>query len=364
VKPAPSLLCGALVLFTGARTAPAADATRPAARQVELIIGATANEMQLLEPSIRELLAAKGLAVATTRKRSVTTLDVAAAIAPPQEATATPTVARVLLDFTVPGQATLLLIDPRRGRVYARQMALAHGLDAVARASVRFVVEQSIDAILEGRAIGVSREEFQRTVAPPPAAVEAPPPPLAPAPVPAPAAEPPRSQWQLAAGYEAVALGSGDYQQGAKLLLAARFARVHVVAAARLAAPLSIAGDGVQARLSTAGVSASAAGNLLQRAELSVRVGLGVGLDLTYVEPTVTAPDLQPVPAFWARGPWVAPFAEIERLFGKLSVALALGAEIHPLAERYTVRTASETREVFAPRRVRPAASLLVGVVF
>ena len=55
--------------------------------------------------------------------------------------------ARVLLDFTVPNQATLFLIDPRRGRVYVRRIALAHGVDAVARASAQFVIEQSIDAI-------------------------------------------------------------------------------------------------------------------------------------------------------------------------------------------------------------------------
>ena len=107
------------------------------------------------------MLVGKGLSVATTRKPVVTAQDVAAAIAPPDEAT--PSLARVLLDFTVSGQATLFLIDPPRGRVYVRRMALAHGLDAVARASVRFVIEQSIDAILEGREIGVSRDEFQRS---------------------------------------------------------------------------------------------------------------------------------------------------------------------------------------------------------
>ena len=41
----------------------------PLRRQVDLIIGAPANEMQLLEPPIREMLAAKGLEVAVTRKR-------------------------------------------------------------------------------------------------------------------------------------------------------------------------------------------------------------------------------------------------------------------------------------------------------
>jgi hypothetical protein len=366
VRRAPSLLCGALVLFVWSRTSPAAEPdARRGARQIDLIVAAPANELQLLEPPIRDMLAAKGLDVATTRKRSVTTEDVAAAIAPPEEraATATPTVARVLLDFTVSGQATLLLIDPRRGRVFARRMTLANGLDAVARARVRFIIEQSVDAILEGRDIGVSREEFQRGVAPPPAPE---PPPPAPAPAPAAVAAPapaPR-QLLLAGGYELVALGSGEYQHAGMIVVAARFSRLQLAGAARLAAPLSIAGDGAQARLSAGGVSAFAAGRLLALGDFSVIAGLGAGLDLTRVEPTVTALDLQPAPAFWARGPSLKAFAEIERLFGSVAVAVVLGAEVHPLAERYTVRTASETRDVFVPRRLRPAAALRIGVVF
>jgi hypothetical protein len=358
VSAAPSRLCGILVLLVCARTAGAATPeSRPGARQVDLIVAAPANDMKLVEPPIREMLAAKGLAVATTRKTVVSTEDVAAAIAPPAEAA--PTLARVLLDFTMPGQATLLLIDPRRGRVYARRMALANGLDAVARARVRFVVEQSIDAILDGRAIGVSREEFQRSVAPPPAPAE---PPAAAAPAPVPAQ--PTRQLLLAGGYEGVAAGSGEFQHAGKLVVGVRATHVQVTAAFRLAAPLSIDGDGAQARLSSGGISASAVGRFANAGDFSFAAGLGVGLDMTRVEPTVTAPDLEPAGAFWALGPWLEPFAELERLFGSISVAVAVGAEIHPLAERYTVKTATDTRDVFVPWRIRPAAALLVGVVF
>jgi hypothetical protein len=362
VSRAPSLLCGAVALFVCARTTQAAERDARPAKQVDLIIGAPADDMQLLEPPIREMLAAKGLEVATTRKAAVTTQDVAMAIAPPREAT--PTVARVLLDFTVRGEATLLLIDPRRGRVYARRMTLANGLDAVARASVRFVVEQSIDAILEGREIGVSREEFQRSVATPPPAVASPPSPApAPAPAPVPTSAPTANQ-ALAAGYEGVAIGSGAYQHATKVALEVRFVRFRIAAAARVAAPVSIAGAGAQARLSTEGVSVSAARRLLGFGDLSVMAGVGVGLDVTRVEPAVTTPDLEPAVEFWARSPWLQAFAEIEQRFGRFTLAAVVGAEVHPLAERYTVRTDSETRDVFVPRRLRPAAAVLVGVVF
>ena len=242
--------------------------------------------------------------------------------------------------------------------------ALANGLDAVARAGVRFVIEQSIDAILEGREIGVSREEFQRSVAPPPPAVEPPRPAPTPAPAPVPAPAPATTQLLLAGGYEGLAMGSSEYQHAAKVVVAARFDRLQIAGAVRLAAPMSIAGDSVQARLSAGGVGLSAAGRFLSLGNFSVFAGLGVGLDVTRVEPAVTGPDLQPAASFWALGPSVHPFAAIERLFGKISVAVVLGAEVHLLAERYTVRTGSETRDVFVPRRLRPAAAVLVGAVF
>jgi hypothetical protein len=367
VTRAPSLLCGTLVLFgfIWARTSLAAKPdARPGGRQVDLIVGATASDAQLLEPPIREMLVAKGLEVAITRKPTVTTQDVAAAIAPPQEATpraTTPTLARVLLDFTVPGEATLLLIDPNRGRVFARRMVLASGLDAVARASVRFVVEQSIDAILEGRDIGVSREEFQRSVAPPPPIAERPPV-AAVAPPPPPAL--PDRRLLLAGGYEGVAMGSGDFQHAAKIVLAARFTRLEIGAAARLAAPISIAGDGIEARLSTIGASVFGAAKLLRTEDLAVSAGVAVGLDLTRAEATVTTPDLQPAASSWSGGPLLQPFAQVERMFGRISIALTLGAEAHLLAERYVVMTGTETRDVFTPRRIRPTAAALVGFVF
>jgi hypothetical protein len=366
VSRTPPLLCGTLVLLICARTALAEKPEgRHPGKQVDLIVGATTGDAQLLEPPIREMLVAKGLEVATTRKRAVTTQDVAAAIAPPQQATA-PTVARMLLDFTVPGEATLLLIDPNRGRVFARRMVLANGLDAVARASVRFVIEQSIDAILEGRDIGVSREEFQRSVAPPPPIAERPPaPPVAPPPAaPSPPPPPIDRRLLLAGGYEGVAMGSGAYQHAAKIAFAARFARLSIGTAARLAAPMSIAGDGVQARLSTVGATVFGAARLFGAEDFAVTAGAAVGLDVTRAQPTVTTPDVKPVAAFWSAGPLLQTFAEIQRVFGRISVAVDVGAEAHLLAERYTLRTASETRDVFVPRRVRPVAAVLIGFAF
>jgi hypothetical protein len=159
-------------------------------------------------------------------------------------------------------------------------------------------------------------------------------------------------------------LGSGVYQHAGKVAVAARLARVQISVAARVAAPVSIAGDGVEAELWAGGVSLSGAARLVTFGKWSVSAGLGGGLDLTRIAPTVTAPDLQAAAVFWAASPLLRTFVEIERLFGKISVSVALGAEALLLAERYTVRTAGSTRDIFVPRRLRPEAAVLVGMVF
>ena len=349
-------LCGLLLLLACPVTARAAGAARPTGRRVELVVvRPPAEGMQPFETALSDVVAGKSLGLASARKDTITPEDVAlATTASPAEAASI--VARVFIDFTASDHATLFLIDPRRGRIHVRRVTMNHGFDAVARESALFVIEESIDAILEGRDIGVSREEYQRSVAPPPPA------PAAPSPPPTPTGD--GARLLLAAGYDGVALGSGAYQHAAKLVGAARLARVQIAAAARFAAPLSIAGDGVQAELWTGGVSVSGAAKLAGFGNLSVSLGLGAGVDLTRVAPRVTTPDVQATPVFWAPSPLLRTFVGIEQLFGKVSVSLALGLEAHLLAERYTVRTGDSARDVFVPRRLRPEATVLIGTLF
>ena len=364
---APSVLSGAfLLVICCAAPLAAAAAARPTNRRVELVVARPLESEDVLrfEAALRGALLRKRLGLSSARKDIITPEDVVLAMtASPDEAASI--VARVYIDFTAPDHAALFLIDPSRGRIHVRRMMLDHGFDAVARESTLFVIEQSINAILEGREIGVSREEYQRSVAPPPPAPAVPSPPGPPAPPSAPA--PPTTNGTrllLAAGYDGVSLGSGIYQHAGRVTVAARFGRVQISVAARVAAPVSIAGDGVEADLWASGVSLAGAARLLTVARLSINAGLGAVLDFNRVTPKVTAPDLRAEAAFWAPSPLLRTFVEIERLFGNISVSVAVGAEALLLAERYTVRTADAARDVFVPRRLRPEAALMVGVVF
>ena len=155
---APSVICGALLLITfWAAPQVAAAKTRSTSRRVELVAARPpgTDEMQRFEAAVRSALVTKGLGLTSARKEVITPEDVVLAMsASPAEGESI--VARVYIDFTAPDHAALFLIDPRRGRIHVRRVMLDHGFDAVARESTLFVIEQSIDAILEGREIGVT----------------------------------------------------------------------------------------------------------------------------------------------------------------------------------------------------------------
>jgi hypothetical protein len=131
VSRAPSFICGALLLVICPMAARAAGAS---ARRVELVVVAgPAEGVQPFEAALREVLVAKRLGLASARKDTLTPEEVAlATTASPEEAASI--VARVFVDFTAAGHATLFLIDPRRGRIHVRRVTMAHGFDVVERA--------------------------------------------------------------------------------------------------------------------------------------------------------------------------------------------------------------------------------------
>src|SRR5262249_36141493 len=164
----------------------------------------------------------------------------------------------------------------------------------------------------EGRDIGVSREEFQRGVPAPPA--PAPPPPAPPVPALVPTPTPDTGHLLLAGGSEFIPLGARAYQHAPRIVVAPRFTPPPPPPRGP---PVSGAGAGARARLSVGAPGASGGGSFLTAGSLSVIAGLGAGLELGHVEPTVTTPDLTPAASFWAAGPLVEAFAALEERFGR-----------------------------------------------
>lgn len=322
--------------------------------QVALTSAPASEALASFETALAGSLAARGLTLVSARKDHITSDDV---VALADAAPAAPgVVARVWLDLTAAHELTLYMTDAARRRVFVRRMPLQHGFDAVARESVLFVVESSLEAMLAGQDIGVSREEYRREVE----ATRAPAPAVVQASAAAPAAVTPSPT--IAIGYGATALGGGVVAHGPHVALEYWSHRLRFGAGFHADVPVRVGDDGAGARLSTAGARLSVATRLLSHGGLAFIGGGGAGYDATRVVPSVTTPELRPTATFWAGGASLRGFVELDWSVGRFVLALAAGADVHPLAERYLVNDAAGTREVFVPLRVRPTASLTLGI--
>ena len=188
-----------------------------------------------------------------------------------------------------------------------------------------------------------------------------PPPPVLQTPAPAPAAVTP-PPIVLVVGYGATAMGRGVVAHGPDVALQYRSPRLRLGAGLHADAPVRVGDDAAGAHLSTVGARLSVAARLLSRGGFAFAGGAGAGYDATRVQPAVSAPELEPTAAFWAGSPSLRGFVELDWSVGRFVLALAAGADVHPLAERYLVTGAAGTREVFVPLRLRPMAGFTLGV--
>jgi len=360
-----TLAASALLVLLWSRASLAAeadvdvDAGAEPRDQVALTSAPASDALASFETALADSLAARGLTLVRARKDHITSDDVVALADAPPTPGAPRVVARVWLDVAAAHELTLSMTDGARRRVFVRRMPLQHGFDAVARESVLFVVESSLEAMLAGQAIGVSREDYRRdleaTRAPAPAVVEAP--------AAGPAAVTPSPTIAIAGiGYGATALGAGVAAHGPHVALEYWSHRLRLGAGFHADVPVRVGDAGAGARLSTAGARLSVAARLLSHGGLALIAGGGAGYDATRVQPSVTAAELLPTATFWAGGASLRGFVELDGSVGRFVLALAAGADVHPIAERYLVNDASGTREVFVPLRVRPTATLTLGI--
>lgn len=107
-----------------------------------------------------------------TRLRQVDTIALDEVVSPSDVPASAP--ARVWIDVVDPTRARIIVIDAAYERVLIRTVALAEGLDEVARDEIGYIVEASVEALLAGGQIGVSRDVAaeQLGVEPEPPAVE------------------------------------------------------------------------------------------------------------------------------------------------------------------------------------------------
>jgi hypothetical protein len=272
---------------------------------------------------------------------------------------ASPQFARVWVEVGAT-EARIFIVDQSATHVYIRRLELSEGLDVVAVDEIGYVVQSSLEALLGGGVIGISRDQAadelgldQREVPAPPAS-----------------APEPRLAWPYlgaAAGYRLQGLGAGALSHGPSigLVLAARYERALLGAAVRGGywMPTRLQAAGFELQLSGGFVrgSALAGVQVSNRWRLSGRLGGGVDLvedraqalaaGAVAFEPTLRVVGIV--------GGAFGPSLVLGRRSHHVEVSLSATLDVAVSSFRY--ETADTDVVLFDPWVLRPGASLEIG---
>jgi hypothetical protein len=219
-----------------------------------------------------------------------------------------------------------------------RPLAVQADPDPVELELIRLVVDSSVEAILKGRALGVSRDEFERSLAPAPAPEpepepapesepapapepapepapkRAPKPESEPAPEPEPESEPePEFTWAIAAGYSGTMLSADSVAHGPELGAERRWPRLRLGMTLSQHFQQTVTRADVGMGLLSSGIRVSVALPKTITSHLSASFGLGAGVDATLVTPNGNGAKS----AFWVTDPLVRAMATLEHAFGR-----------------------------------------------
>jgi hypothetical protein len=114
--------------------------------------------------------------------------------------------------------------------------------------------------------------------------------------------------------------------------------------------------------MTSVGVRLIAAVPVANEGGLSLSLGAGAGIDVSQIRPGASGPGLASESPFWATTPFGRILGAVEYIVGHVSVAAAVGVDVDLLGERYVVAETASERAVFVPWRVRPVATLLLGL--
>ncbi len=336
--------------------APSSFAQPPPVDAVDVAIAADDEaDRQAMKAVVDELIARLQLAATVTFVSSVDAADV---ITP--QAGVEPRIARAWIDLSRPERATLYLVDRRWERVLIRHVEKMRGHGELAREAIGHILETAVDALEHGGRIGIEPDEVRSR------REDAPPEPRPPGPA-APFAVGPRipPRWELGALYEGeVYAPRGLVANGPEAAFYIGAPRGAVRPGAWLTVqyrlPIIVDTAPIGVRLDGAAIRTLATLDVAVDARLSIRFGVGAGVDAMRMTPRLESKqgatlskdqDFVLVVARASAGGvwWVA---------RHLGVVLTVSCDVDPSGTRYAAVVDGAESTVLSPWPVRPALSL------
>jgi len=323
-------------------------------RTIELVVAGDSAAAGKVLTAVQASLARRGLEVISSIvPRIDPPLLIRDALARAPAAGPESPLAYLWLDLDAP-RPGMYLLATQDALVYVRALDVSARPDTVEIELIRFVVDESVQAILKGHALGVNRKEFEKSLIVP--AVQPLPPPQALAS----AVSTRGPRWSIAGGYTASALSMSRVAQGPELSADLRWTRLRLGASFSQRLPLTVSGPDARARLLSSSFRVFATAVMTIRPRLLGAVAAGGGIDVTHVAPEAigaTAP-------FWVSDALLRGIASLQRTFGGVAVSAGLGAELDLVEARYEIIRAGQATVFWRPWRWRPVATLCVSFAY
>ena len=268
------------------------------------------------------------------------------------------------IDASADRDVTLYITDAAAERVFVRRMNLDRGLDTVAIEGLAFVAQSSLEALLAGKTIGMTRDDYQHSlegVAPRPA----------PEPVPNQAMSHPNdavvrdgrpSNWQVWAGYELQGWDGTTVRHEADIGIEYERWRVRFGVDLFGTWPIQFHSGESGAELFSSGVRLAVSRPLVLPHQLRLIPGLGFAMELTDVRPELSTAGASPASAYFAFDPTVRAVLGIERSWGRWSLRGILGVDFETRPVHYVVTRQTATEVVRTPWQERPFAAIGLAV--
>ena len=272
--------------------------------------------------------------------------------------------ANLWIDAAADHEVKLYITDAATGRVFVRRIGLDHGLDNVALESLALVAQSSLEALLAGKLIGVTRNDYEQSLevaAPRPASEGVAKQTAAPTPHPNDAyAARPRS-WQLLAGYELQGWDGATVRNEVALGIEYERWRLRFGVDLYGTWPIQFHNGDLGAELFSNGVRLGVSRPLALPWQLRFVPGLGLAIELTRVRPELSSPDAQPASAYFAFDPTIRAVLGIERSWGRWSLRMIFGVDFALRPVDYVVTSQDKTNVVRTPWRERPFGAIVLA---
>lgn len=319
---------------------------------VDLAIAGPQEPADRLEVVIRELLTDLSVELRTRRAESIEPREV---VIPPQ--VPEPALARVWISIGT-AYATVYLVDAPWERVLVRHVPISGGVDEVAREQLGYIVYSSVEALLAGAQIGLTREHARQVFGVRPST---------PPPTPAPPPDTSGVEPEVFIAYSLRLWAPGPELEhapriGVALLLGDGMPRPLIAVGVNLRATTATEADDMILELGGIDARFEAGAELQLAPDTTVQLAGGLLLDFTRVTPVPTATSgISPQPASDTLTPFLTLRASVmHRVWRAFAIGGGLSVDVDLTDTRYVVAAGDDETVVLDPWTVRPA--LFVGL--